>query len=97
DELRAGLAGALEGLQPDDDVRHLDDADGLDPAIRYRLGHRGRHPGRHAGAEFALTVTGSHFLPSSVIQWHGAPRATTFLGATQLSAVIPASDLTIAG
>jgi hypothetical protein len=47
--------------------------------------------------DLTLTVTGSRFLSSSVIQWNGAPRVTTLLGPTQLSALIPASDLAVAG
>src|SRR5438309_4822850 len=43
---------------------------------------------------FTLTLTGSNFVPNSVVQVNGASRATTFVSATQLTASIPASDLT---
>ena len=46
---------------------------------------------------FTMTVTGSNFVSSSVVQWNGSARTTTFVSGTQLSATIPASDLTTAG
>lgn len=49
------------------------------------------------GAAFALLVTGTNFVSSSVVQWNGANRPTTFVSATQLTAQIPASDLATAG
>ena len=51
-----------------------------------------------AGSQaFTLTVTGSGFVQGAQVQWAGADRATTFLGATQLSAAIPATDIAQAG
>src|SRR5438309_2215831 len=44
---------------------------------------------------FTLTLTGSNFVSNSVAQVNGAGRATTFVSATQLTASIPASDLTV--
>jgi len=44
-------------------------------------------------SSLTLTVTGSNFVNSSVIQWSGSPRTTTYINSTTLSAVIPASDL----
>lgn len=49
------------------------------------------------GAEFTLTVTGTNFVTNSQVRWNGNNRATTFLSSTQLSAVIPASDIASAG
>lgn len=46
---------------------------------------------------FALTVTGTNFVSGSTVRWNGADRPTTFLSATQLSANIPAGDVTAAG
>ena len=47
---------------------------------------------------FTLTVTGSKFIESaSVVRWNGVNRTTTFVSATQLTAAIPATDLTAAG
>jgi len=48
-------------------------------------------------AAFTLTVNGSGFISSSVVRWNGQNRTTTFVSATQLTASIPASDLTSAG
>jgi Abnormal spindle-like microcephaly-assoc'd, ASPM-SPD-2-Hydin/Beta-propeller repeat len=45
------------------------------------------------GAPFVLKVQGSSFVPSSVVQWNGSGRTTTFVSATQLTANIPASDI----
>ena len=49
------------------------------------------------GPAFTLTVTGSNFVPASLVQWNGSSRTTTFVSATQLTAAIPASDLVAAG
>ncbi|MGE5596059.1 MAG: beta strand repeat-containing protein [Hyphomicrobiales bacterium] len=49
------------------------------------------------GAGFTLTVNGSNFVASSVIQWNGADVPTTYVSPTQLTATIPASDITTAG
>ena len=48
-------------------------------------------------AAFTLTVNGTGFIQSSVIRWKGADRPTTYVSNTQLTAQIPASDLTTAG
>jgi uncharacterized protein (TIGR03437 family) len=46
---------------------------------------------------FTLTANGSGFAPTSVIRWNGQARTTTFVSATQLTASIPAGDLSSAG
>lgn len=48
-------------------------------------------------AGFTLTISGSNFSNSSVVQWNGNSRATAFSSGTQLTAQIPASDLVAAG
>jgi len=40
-----------------------------------------------------LTVDGSNFVDGAQVYWNGAARATTFVSAAQLTAVIPAADL----
>jgi hypothetical protein len=49
------------------------------------------------GSGFTLTVSGSGFTPSSVVQWGGANRATTFVSNTELRATIGATDIATAG
>lgn len=49
------------------------------------------------GPAFTLTATGTNFLSSSVMQWNGILRTTTFVSATQLTAAIPASDIASPG
>jgi glucose/arabinose dehydrogenase len=49
------------------------------------------------GAGFTLTVTGQAFVSGASVQWNGAPRTTTFVNATQLTAAIPASDIATQG
>jgi subtilase family serine protease len=49
------------------------------------------------GPAFTLTVTGAQFVPTSVVQWNGASRPTTFGSGTQLTAAIPAADIAEAG
>jgi uncharacterized protein (TIGR03437 family) len=46
--------------------------------------------------DFTLTVTGSGFLPGSIVTWNGENRATIFVSPTSLTALIPATDLTVA-
>jgi Tol biopolymer transport system component len=51
-----------------------------------------------AGAlAFMLTVNGSNFVPSSMVQWDGSSRTTTFVSSTKLQAHIMAADLATAG
>lgn len=49
------------------------------------------------GNPFVLTVTGTNFVSASVVQWNGSNRPTTFVTSTQLSALIPASDIATGG
>src|SRR5207247_1750601 len=52
---------------------------------------------RRAAALSTLRVSGSSFAASSVVQWNGTARATTFVSSTQLQAAIDASDIAAAG
>ncbi len=49
------------------------------------------------GQSFTLTVNGTNFVNGSMVRWNGTNRTTTFVGGTQLTAQIPASDLATAG
>ncbi|MFZ3375029.1 MAG: hypothetical protein WA183_05700, partial [Chthoniobacterales bacterium] len=49
------------------------------------------------GPAFTLTVNGSGFITTSVVNWNGAPRATTFSSSAQLTAAISAADIATAG
>ncbi len=51
----------------------------------------------HGGAAFTLTVNGKGFIGSSVVNWAGSPRVTTYVSATQITAAINASDIAKAG
>ncbi|MCW5971094.1 MAG: putative Ig domain-containing protein [Blastocatellales bacterium] len=44
-----------------------------------------------------LTVTGQGFVLGSEVRWNGSPRDTSFLGTTQLHALIQPDDLTTIG
>ena len=48
-------------------------------------------------AQFTLTVNGTNFISGSVVQFAGSSRTTTYISSTQLTATIPATDLTTAG
>jgi len=48
-------------------------------------------------AQFTLTVNGTNFISSSVVNFAGSARTTTFVSATQLTAIIPATDLLTVG
>ena len=49
------------------------------------------------GPAFTLTVNGSNFISSLIVQWNGVNRTTTFGSSTQLTAAIPAADIAAAG
>jgi uncharacterized repeat protein (TIGR03803 family) len=49
------------------------------------------------GAGFTLTVNGTNFVSGSTVNFNGKAQATTFVSATQLTAVILASDIATAG
>ena len=49
------------------------------------------------GAAFTLTTNGTGFLATSVVNWNGSARPTTYVSATQLSVAIPAADIATAG
>jgi subtilisin family serine protease len=49
------------------------------------------------GSGFVLTVSGSNFTNSGVVNWNGAARSTTFISASQLQAAISASDISSQG
>ena len=49
------------------------------------------------GPAFTLTVNGTGFASGATVQWNGVARTTTFVSGTQLTAAIPASDITAAG
>ncbi len=49
------------------------------------------------GAAFTLTVNGTGFVSSSVVNFNGAARTTTFVSATQLTASITAPDIAAIG
>jgi hypothetical protein len=48
-------------------------------------------------ATFQLTVSGTGFVNASVVKLNGAALATVFASATQLTATVPAADLTAVG
>jgi alpha-L-arabinofuranosidase len=48
-------------------------------------------------ADKTLTVNGEYFTPESVVRWNGSNLVTTFVNPTQLTAVIPAANLSLPG
>ena len=48
-------------------------------------------------AAFTLTVNGSEFASTAIINWNGSPRATEFFSSSQLKATIDAADVAHAG
>lgn len=46
---------------------------------------------------FGMTLAGNDFLPGATAEWNGISRPTIFVGPTQLTASIPASDIAAAG
>jgi len=49
------------------------------------------------GAGFTITVNGTNFFSGSVVEWNGVALATTYVGATQVTAVVPAIDIASSG
>jgi hypothetical protein len=49
------------------------------------------------GPTFTLTVNGSNFISASTIDFNGSPLTTAFVSASQLTASVPAVDITTAG
>ena len=64
------------------------------PLISQPLNPAAAVPG---GAGFALAVSGTGFVPASVITWNGSPRTTNYISSSQLTATISASDIATAG
>ncbi len=48
-------------------------------------------------AAFTLTVTGTNYVSTSVVNWAGSPRTTTFISKTRITATINAADVATAG
>jgi hypothetical protein len=48
-------------------------------------------------AAFTMTVTGTNFVPDSVVQFNGSTRTTTFVSSTQLQVPITSADVTSVG
>jgi uncharacterized protein (TIGR03437 family) len=49
------------------------------------------------GPDFTLTVNGGNFPANSIVQWNGAKLVTTFVNASQLTALVPAALFATAG
>ena len=49
-----------------------------------------------SGEDFTLTVNGTGFVSSSVVNWNGAPLATQFVSGSKLTATVPAADIATA-
>lgn len=49
------------------------------------------------GSSFTLTATGSSFINGSIVNWNGSPLTTTFISSTQLTALVPAANITTPG
>src|SRR5262249_55240089 len=49
------------------------------------------------GSNFNLTVDGSNFLSSSVVNWNNSAKQTTFVNSGQLTASISAGDIAAVG
>jgi trimeric autotransporter adhesin len=45
----------------------------------------------------SITLTGTGFVPQSIVQWNGSARATTYVSATQIQVILTAADVSTAG
>ena len=48
-------------------------------------------------SSFTLTVSGSNFISGSIIKWNGTALTTTFVSTSQLTAAVPAANISTAG
>ncbi|MFN8535520.1 MAG: IPT/TIG domain-containing protein [Dehalococcoidia bacterium] len=49
------------------------------------------------GPPFTLTITGTNFIPGSVIRWNGTDLPTSFVSPTLLTATVPAANIVNGG
>src|SRR5580704_2975207 len=49
------------------------------------------------GPAFTLTVNGTGFVSGAVVNWNGSALTTTFVNGSQVTAIVPASDIANAG
>jgi hypothetical protein len=47
-------------------------------------------------ANLTLTVSGTGFISTSVVNWNGTPLVTTFVSSDKLTAIVPSADLAVA-
>lgn len=47
--------------------------------------------------DFTLTVNGSNFITGSKVRWNGSDLATTYVNTSQLTALVPAANITTGG
>src|SRR5207247_1731401 len=47
--------------------------------------------------QFTLTVNGTNFVSTSKVNWNGTALTTTFVSATQLTAIVPAANVAAVG
>ena len=48
-------------------------------------------------SQFTLTVNGTNFVSTSIVNWNGSALATTFVSSTQLTATVPANNIATPG
>ena len=87
----AGIALALLGLVCGRPVRAQ--TTNPVPLINLPLVPDATAPG---GPQFTLTVNGTGFVSNATVNWNGSPLATTFVSGSQLTAIVPASDIATA-
>jgi C1A family cysteine protease len=49
------------------------------------------------GSPFTLNLTGTDFVPGSIVRWNGVARTTVFVSSTELQAAITAADIQSGG
>ncbi len=90
---RVGLAASIWAIFADQNINPFPASQNPVPALS-ALAPTSATAG---GPAVTLTVTGSNFVPSSVVQWNGSSRTTMVVSGTQLTAAIPATDIAQAG
>ncbi len=67
------------------------------PGVMPAVSQLSPNPVTSGGAAFTLTVDGTNFGSSAVVNWNNAGQTTTFVSSQQLTVTIPASMIAVSG
>ena len=94
----SSVFGTVDGYTVQREWSNLDDTSLLvgNPAPALASMSPGQIEAGHS-SPLTVTLTGSGFIPSSIVNWNSSALTTSYVSSTKLTATIPASDFTAAG